>query len=304
MFFEPDSFSEHKLSMEHFREWAGEIATSYVNGGTAPTDSLLKIAGQEDLTPHQIAVLAAEANKEIHRIKFASAKNKYFAADFPLADARHAISKLQAGPGEVKFASAMPEPVFSDDFDPFAAFGVKEEVMDKTADVKHELKVAAIRGELLENKLEDEITLIKQAVEDSEHKFIKQAREYVLTAENSSDRMKCLGNLDKFIKEANMGFAKHLLAKVAYVVGREGYLEPAHAKTAVDYFTMSKEADITAPQVLISEWLPAQIVNGTHPLYITLKTIKNKHSALDLASNQHKLVEDRLHIIHQKVRAL
>ena len=111
MFFEPGAFQERKFDISYFREWAGEIASSYLNSGVAPTDSLAKIASAEELTPHHIEVLACEANKEIHKHKYAAAQDKYFAADFPLADAKSVISQLQADGGEVKVSAELPAPV-------------------------------------------------------------------------------------------------------------------------------------------------------------------------------------------------
>lgn len=304
MFFEPSSFSERKLSMDYFREWAGQIANSYLSGGTVPTDSLCKIASQEELTPHQIEILAAETNKEIHRIKYASAKEKYFAADFPLADAKRVITSLQADGGEMKVASHMPEPKFSDARpSPFEMFRVKPEVLDKTASVKHQLKVASVRGELLEQKASDKLLLSKYASEAAEHSFIKQARQMVLGGGNSSERLRLLGAAGHFVKSAGFsGVGRKPLAKLAYVLGREGLLEKNHATLAAEYFL--KEADCKVPQEMISEWLTSCVVNGNHPLYITLKTLNDRQNEVQELCGQGKLIQDRLKIVRQKVRAL
>jgi len=304
MFFEPSSFSERNLSMDYFREWAGEIANSYLSGGVNPTQTLCKIASQEELTPHQIEVLAAETNKEIHRIKYASAKDKYFAADFPLANAKEAISSLQADGGSVKVASAMPAPAVKDAGPTvFDMFKVKPEPIDKTASVRHQLKVASIRGELLEQKASDKLTLSKYASEAAENAFIKQARQVVLGGTNSSERLKLLGAVSHFAKSAGLSRAgKKPLAKLAYVLGREGLLEPLHAELATGHFL--KAADLKAPEEMISPWLNSRVVNGNHPLYITLKTLSDRQNEVEELSGQGKLIEDRLKIVRQKVRAL
>jgi len=291
--------------MDYFREWAGEIATSYLQAGAMPTHTLSKIAQQEDLTPHHIEVLAAEANKEIHRQKFAGVEEKYFAADFPLADAREAIRSLQADGGKEKIAMEMPEPSFkSRGADPFDLFGIKEEPLDKTAHLRHELKGAYEKCAQLDQKLRDHLEMTKAAALAAETTFIKQARQYVVGGVGTSaERLRSLGRLDQFLKSASMECARPLLAKVAYVLGREGLIEPQSVKPVCDYF-LAKTADMKAPAELISEWLPAQIVNGNHPLYITLKTFRDQNEALELGQDRHKLVEDRLQILKQKVRAL
>src|SRR5688572_2882736 len=281
MFFEPKSYSERQLSMDYFREWANEIAHSYLNARALPTETLCKIAQSEDLTPHQIQVLAGEANKEIHRIKFAGAKEKYFAADFPLADAAKAIAALQVDGGEAKLATALPPPRFTKkEPDLFELFGVdkladdQSGLMLKSAEVKQNLKVASAQAKLLDQKISDEQFLTKMAMKANEQKFIKEARKMVIAGDNSTERMKILGTIDCMAKTAKVDFARYPLAKLAYILGKEGLLLPGHAKKAIDYF-MAKEADVTAPAELVSGWLPqhARVINGNHPLYITLKTI-------------------------------
>lgn len=303
MFFQPSSFKEQTLSMSHFNDWAGEIANSYFNAQVPPTETLCKIAQLEELSPSQIEVLASEANKEIHKHKYASAKDKYFAADFPLADAREAIKSLQADGGGMKMATSMPDPVMADRApDMFKMFGIDAPVMDKTASLRRELKVASVRGELLEQKTQDDLIMSKFATEAAENVFIKTARQIVLAAETPTARMKTLGTLDVFVKSAGMLAGREPLAKLAHSLGKEGLIYPQHAKIAVEYFT--KAADQKAPQELISEWLPAQIVNGEHPLYISLKTFQDCRHNLEDRGDRHKLIQDQLDVVRQKVRAL
>ena len=304
MFFEPSSFGARKLSMDHFREWAGGIAAQYLKSGVEPTEALCKTAQAEDLTPDLINVLAAEINKEIHRQKFASVSDKYFAADFPLADAAVAIRRLQADGGSQKVASEMPEPVIRKaEADPFEAFGVKPEPQDKTASVKHELRHVTEKCELLERKLQDKIAVLKYQHESTARAFVKQAKDYVISYSlNQGERLNMLDRVHDFAKAAGMNFAAPLLKEVASSLGSDGLLTRDQVKTASARF--EKAADMKAPESLISPNLPAQIVNGNHPLYITLKTFHDQHSALTLNEDRVKLVQDKLRILRQKVRAL
>jgi hypothetical protein len=303
MFFDHKDCSAPSLSMEHFREWAGAIANSYLATGITPTDSLVKIAQSEELTPHQVFVLAGEANKTIHQYKYAKADDKYLAADFPLADAQQAISRLQADGGVLKVAVADAAPQYDDGYDPYQAFGIKPETQDKTASVKTHLKVAAQKAESVLSSEADKTILAKYAAESAETAFIKLARQMVLAGDTSADRMKHLGHVDHFVKQAGLkAIAARPLAKLAYVLKQEGLLMPVHAEQAFEYFT--KEADQKAPDAFISEWLDSRVVNGQHPLYITLKTFQNACAARDLHSERHTLVDDRIRMMHQKVRAL
>ena len=139
-------------------------------------------------------------------------------------------------------------------------------------------------------------------LENAENSFIKQARQLVFEGDNSIERMKILGMVDQFAKQAESKQAKKLLAKVAYVLKREGKLEPHHANIALDYFT--KEADCKAPEELISSNLPARIINGDHPLYISIQTIDNLQSQKARNDRASAIVDDKLRIIKQKIRAL
>jgi hypothetical protein len=301
-FFDTSDLVESKYSMADYREWAGEIANSYLNAGAIPTDTLTKIARTSELTPHQINILASEANKLIHTTKYASEANKYFAAEFPLADANNAISALQLA-GEVKTAAQFIDPICSDTGpDVYDMFGIKPEELDKTASVKHQMKAASQKAILLNQKIDDKLFEIKTASETAKHNFIKQARQYIIDEPNSLARMKMLGVMDHFVKSAGLPAGKVLLAKLAYVLGKEGKLEPKHVKIATEYFT--KSADQTVPEELISKDLPANIVNGEHPLYITLKTVGDNEADLLRYVQESTLVQDKVRLLGQKIRAL
>jgi len=303
MFLDPGSFKERKLDMSYFTEWSGEITSSYLNAGVPPTVTLTKIAQSEELTPHQIEVLAGEANKEIHKSNYKTAKDKYFAADFPLADARSVISHLQADGDKIKTAADLPAPQCSSiELDLYAAFGVKPEIMDKTASVRSGLKLASVGGDILEKKYQDAIIVTEMRADEAERKFIKMARQMVVQHDSAPERIKALGKIAQFVASSGIVEGMQPLAKLAHVLGREGLISKAKAEAAVSLF--SKQADVTAPDSLISKWLPAQIINGNHPLYITLKTFKDHKNALDEYQNEHKIVQDQLKYVRQKVRAL
>jgi len=297
-------FSEGQFSMDTVKEWAGEIANSYFNAAVEPTHTLKKIAQSEELSPHQVFVVASEANKLIHNNKYASADEKYFAAEFPLADAQLIVKELQLDGGETKVAAEFPRPKIVDNNpDPYEMWGVKPEAFDKTASIRGDLKVASVKTELLQQKLQDKVIIIEHQKIAAEKAFIKTARQSMLDEPGSANRMKILGYLDHFVKSAELPAGKRLLAKLAHVLKREGKLEPTHAKTAMEYF-MSKTADEKAPDELISETLPAKIVNGKHPLYVTLKTVCDREADLLRFQRESVIVDDKLKLIKQRIRAL
>ena len=306
-FFNPDSFGEPRLSMEHIREWATVAANSFLSDGTEPSVSLSKIAQSEELTPHQIETLAGEINKSIHQAKYASAEDKYHAADFPLADAARVIAGLQTDRGNEKIASVMPEPDLGPAAgpDPFEMFGVEPEPMSKKAQLKHELRHTHQKTALAGQKAADRAILAKYAADAAEKTFIKTARQFVLEhADAPPERLKLIGIVEHMAKSAEMlDTARPALAKLAGVLMHEGLIMPGHGKELMAYF-MGKSADEKAPQSLISPGLEARIVNGKHPLYITLKTFKDRSSALELDRDRAQAVDDRLRLAGQYIRAL
>ena len=297
-----EEFQQSKHAMDSFREWAGAITHSYLNSGIAPTVSLVKIAKAEDLVPHQIELLAAEANKMIHQHKYANEKEKYHAANFPLADAKDAIGQLQINDTVKTAAFVAPTDLGDEGPSVYEMFGVEPEVMDKTASVKHDLKTTEIKTAYLLEKMADEKIMLASKLESANHKFIKEARQMVIHEDSPVARMKTLGYIDHFVKCAGSKHGRKLLAKLAYVLEKEGKLEPRQAAVARDYFL--KEADCKAPQELISENMNVSVVNGSHPLYITIKTVDDLEAESLRFNDTDRLIQTKAKILSQKIRAL
>lgn len=312
--FDSLTLAQPSVDMDKIREWGGEICSSYFNAGAVPTDTLTKIARSESLTPDHIQVLAAEANKAIHNAKYANMKEKYHAADFPLADAKTAICALQVDGGntQTKIAAVFQPPKMDGpELDLYKAFGIdKPGPMDKTAGVTRNLKVAGEKLSLMKQKVDDKIILTKEAAASSEVKFLKMARQAVLEGgSNFSERMKVIGTLGHFAKiaagdgELPKKASSRVMAKLCYAMGKEGMITPSQSREAMEYY-MGKTADQKAPAALISENLQAQVINGTHPLYITLKTICDNEAEVLRHEGQSKLIAEKAKILGQKVRAL
>lgn len=308
-FFNPSSFSESKLSMDHFREWATLVSNSYLSSGEDPSSSIAKIASDNDLTPPQIQTLVGESNKLIHQCKFASADDKYHAADFPLAETAKVLDKLQVDGGELKIASYMADPKIdneSNSFDPYEAFGVVDDGgHSKVAALKGEIKHSLEKLALLNQQIEDAIIVGEYAKESAEKNFIKTARAEILkNCFNQQDRMELLGQMSFFCKQAGLEKeAKIPLAKLSLVLGHEGLLDPGICKKASEYF-MDKLADENAPEELISPNLKARVINGKHPLYISLKTFTDRCNALNKNLDRRNVIQDKVNITKQYARAL
>lgn len=290
-------------SMSEYKEWAGEIANTYLRSGVAPTETLVKIACSIELQPHEIDTLAAEANKTIHHAKYASQNDKYFAADFPLADAKTAKEKLAMV--QTKVASfGFIDPIIEAEIpDYHKMMGVEPEVFDKTASVKHDVRGAIEKLEMFQEKIADARILIENTIANAEISFIKEAQSHMLGLNGSAERMRTLGVLDYTVKLAGFtNTGRKTLYKLAYYLASNGMLSNQHAQIAKDYFL--KEAGSEAPLELISDRLPGQVINGTHPIYITLKTIEDNAAKNLIYNNENEKVQTKLKLLKERVKVL
>lgn len=311
-FFDLSSFSSSSITMDHFREWAGLVSGSYMSSGQDPSDSIAKIAQDESLTPDQISTLVGESNKMIHQQKFASADEKYHAANFPLADTSKILSKLQVDGSQEKVAFFISDPVFETgkNIDPFEMFGVEQEDFCKRASLKTDLKAAQEKLALMKQKIDDSVITSEYAVKTAENNFVKEARNMILkNSFNLEDRVGIVKEIFEFGKTA--GHDNEIarpLAKLAMVLTKAGEIDTKIGNDLSKLFlkkaSFQKTADEKAPQSLISPNLKARIINGKHPLYGTLKTFVSVNNALNENLSRQNIIVDKLNLTKQYIRAL
>jgi hypothetical protein len=274
---------------------------SYLGSNKSPlNESLKKIASSEELTPSQIQYVAAEANKGVWQRLFGMDKTASY--EFPLADAqtvieglsiKHTTSKVDLDAADYH-APPMSEKVAS--FDPFAALGIVQADFEKTASasarkaVRRQLegryeKLAQVKEEIFTRQME-----VGTAIDNAEREFVKSARE-LLMEQPLSDRPAAFAKLASFVNSVG-GKVEHkvnLMRKFAHVLQGQGLV---------------KKADLKAPEEYISESMPAQIINGRHPLYITIKTIMDNYEQHECLHRRHEIVDSSLPVIKEKIRAL
>lgn len=317
MYLDTGSMNQPTVTMSMINSWASKISEDHLSSGIDPTDGVVKIAEANGLTPHQVEVLSGETNKKIHIEKFAKVDDKYHAADFPLADSREVIRRLQVDSDSEKVASvncdgdwfgemdkfAMPDPKVDVDWN--ALYGVEPETIEKTAsanrtELNNEFqKLASMKD------AQDEITATAEhAAGSAEVAFIKSARQHALSGLDSNDRLKKLADVAHLAECCDLyPVAKAPLAKLAYALGQEGLVDPRLAQKATEFF-MDKKADQTAPDYLISDWLNSRVVNGNNPLVITLKTYADCRERAEAEAQRSNLVDDKVRIYAQKIRSL
>lgn len=310
------SFNQPTISMGDVKNWAASVRDKHLNDGADPTAQLIKIASEQGLTPHQVGVLAGEINKTIHTAKYASADDKYHAANFPLADAQKAIEALQIGDGGEKVAFQMPDPKTQIELDYNAAFGIKPEDLqggpqEKTgasaianSRLRGEVKVAGMKLAHMKAEQDRVAFMSKVAADEAEIAFIKTAWDQIVREVSHPERWRVLGVVAHATKCAGLyDAARKPLAKIALSLAEQGLVNRDKAEEIAEYF-LEKSADEVAPQELISEFLRAKVINGNHPLIITLKTFRDHCDVAQDEANRKKIIDDRNLIFAQKVRAL
>ena len=273
-------------------------ADEYLGKGKRPlNDTLKKIATQEHLTPHQIEFVAAETNKSVWSKLFALDKTASY--DFPLADAKEIIAALQTtqSPETLKSADldylSPPSSTKVAAFDPFEALGIQEDALVKSAaarkEIKRQLQTRFEKLSAAREELDRLMTVSKTKAEDLELAFVKSARSMVMEVP-FEERKNALEKVAEFLRgSGNPAYGRHLMKKLSHVLVRQGLV---------------KEGDLKAPEQYISDKLPARVINGTHSLYITLKTLYDKYDYIDNLGSRYEIVDSSLPVIKEKIRAL
>lgn len=270
-------------------------ADGYLTKKTSLNTSLLKIAKDESLEPHQIEYVAATANHQVWEKLFGISKTASY--DFPVADAASVVSQLQVKPKSIiKEASLdyLSAPTKSTDLTKTASISLDPGV-DKTAATKRQMKrelqtrfdkIAQAKDEL-ERKMYD----LRMRFDESERSLMKQARSLVI-AEPFEFRGQAMDQVAEFVKSAcgdSKELAQSIMKKLSAVMTGQGLM---------------KQADLKAPEEYISDKLPAKIVNGRHALYITIQTLRDLHKDYGVHHQGYEICDSSLPELKEKIRAL
>ena len=272
------------VDLELVKEFAKQAASAHLGQNKdSLNNTITKIASIEKLNPDQVYLVCQEANKIVNTELFKTASDKY--TDFELADAAKILLTLE---GSEKTASAID---IDQDYN-LAPGEVKAYCTDfsfsKTAghaglndNSRREQRSQIEKIAAEKQRLEDDVLCHRSAVELLENKFIKIARNQLLPY-GLKERRGAFPYITHFCKEA--GLSESRTQKLM------GFLD----KVMVQQGLLEKSADIKADPDLISNKLNTRIVNGTHPLYVVVKTIKDK-------DEEEKLYEDRGNVIREKM---
>lgn len=289
-------------SLDVLKEYAKHASHNFMGKDKVPlTHTIQKTAQVENLSPEEISIVCQEANKAVHSHMFKTAEDKY--VDFEIADPNVIVSNLEKSiqktasvnhydaAFDAVFGKTASENEISSDFDlapgeqnayqndfQFSQTaghdGLKtpQEHIDKIA-------MAHAKNELEQNI--DDIIMIESSIDGLKKEFVKVARNQMLSS-SLHERPQQFGYIAKFCKEAGMVDKQinEMIDLTAHVMYKQGLLE--------------KTADLKADAQYISDNLDARVVNGTHPLYITIKTLVDKETRREALLDRHNLIKTRL----------
>lgn len=281
-------------SKDVLQQFAKIAAESFLTKKTPLNASLEKIAKEEALEPHQIELVASAANHNVWERLYGMDKKASY--DFDVADPHAVIEKLQVKPTITKTASLdyMSPPSRSNGFvEKTASFSFDS--IEKTAAQKRELKgrlqTRLEKMSQAKEDLERQMFEVRTKYEKQELDFVKQARTLIME-QPFTDRGAAMDKIAEFVRSAseeNADLAKHLMKKLSAVLVGQGLV---------------KKADLKAPEEYIDRKMPAQIVNGRHALYITIKTLKDLRQEYDPLTRGYEIVDSSLPELREKIRAL
>lgn len=280
-----------EVSPEKLRLLAKVASNKYLENKANLNTSIQKLAEENGLNPHQVARVAEMANHETHSALWASEADKTKVA-FEVADPKKITPAKEPeaiGSAGTRAGREVPKKV---DRGPSTAemFGVKP------GDVHHGM------GDL-PNKKKVVIIIEKTA---SEKSIIKN--DIIKLAMMNEHEEK---NLAKLVKQAYLGYGIKLPDIYAYACS-EGYGEIAQEyfpKIAEQLQRETARAELLkiawkAPEDLINFDAPMTIVNGAHPILISLDTLLKYRNDVQQFTGRMSRINDDVTILGERLREL
>ena len=281
-------------SKEVINTLAKTAADSYLKNKTPLNTSLKKIASAEGLEPHQVGLVAAEANKLVWASNYQS--DKKAAYDFPLADPHVVVSDLQIKPTEkiamVNMDYTTPPSSLQKQASDKQVYG--EFKTDLTDD--NDKKVLKFTLQSRYEKLAQardvaagDLTIMECEIDALEKKFVKEAREMIIHTP-FTERATTMEKIAEFINSTGKyDTGRRLMTKLSQKIVKDGLV---------------KQADMKAPEQYISEKLPARIINGNHSLFITIDTLVKQENRYSNLKRDFIICDDTLPVLKEKIRGL
>ena len=283
-------------SHEELEALAKLAAKRYVEERAPLNDTIRKLAEERDLNAHQVERVCEMANLATHQALWPAAREKVKIA-FALADAKKV--KLQSagrqGGSAVEADYAGP-PTGVPPCGPSLAALLGVDPAGGHAGLsgpsdKQRLVIVLQKKASEKRRLQDQLLVAGMEAETAEKLAYAAVKQEVLggTPMRQVVRAAAAAGLGKIAGQVLPGFEERLIAECTGSV---------RAK-------MEKTAIARAPEELISENLGSTtIVNGAHPVMISLDTVQKKNGVVQNLLNNLLRIDDEVRLYQQKLREI
>ena len=282
------------ISPMQFVEWGHIASKDFLENGMSMNASILKLAEVNDLLPTQIQRICEVANHSTYAQLFKSAQDKTFT--FEVADPNKIVSALDSDQQEKVASDYFSAPKKTTSVDVNKIFGISE--ISNAPEVEEGVKVANQVIQKIESAKEEinsRQVMLNHKIESENENFYKLAKQMVLTGtplEEIWTATRKLGDEDRiaqiFVKTAERMVEEGVLgAKLQYLMKKHG--------EAVD------ESLISPRLKNMSEPIGVQIINGSHPIVVSLNTLANYQADYESNNRAGKTLDEKLVYVRNRI---
>lgn len=294
---------QNRMGADRLDILAKTAAKRYVEERAPLTDSIRKIATENDLNSEQIKRVCELANISTHRALWAKTAEKSSVA-FPLADARQVVDAVES-PSLDGCAVKSPCSIDSDYAGPpkgLSAPGPSTMSMlgGKPSEVHNGLHDDGEKKRII-------IILQKKAAEreDIASKVLYQGMELESLEKQAFKAVKqaVLGGASFYqVYEASVGVGLGKIAEEYLPSWQDQIVAEAHGTQKL---RLQKLAISKAPTDLISDNLGnATVINGAHPVLVSLDTVRRKTDEVKQGLHNILRIDDEVKVYNQRMREL
>jgi len=286
--------SETTISPLSFIEFGHIASKSFLEDGVSMNSSILKIAEDNDLLPTQIQRVCEVANHNTYAMLFKTAQDKTFT--FEVADPNKIVSVLDS-PSREKVATdyfSAPTKVAIDVNKIFGILGTSN-----IPEVEEKIKVANQVIEKLQSA-KDEINsrqvMLRHKIEAENENFYKLAKEMVLSGtplEQLWTSTRKLGTNEDQIAQIYVKTAERMLEE-GVLGAKLQYLLKKHGEAVDPALISSKLKDMSEP-------IGVQVINGSHPIVVSLNTLANYQADYESNNRAGKTLDEKFVYVRNRI---
>lgn len=285
---------ENSISPLAFVEWGHVASKDFLENGISMNASILKLAEVNDLLPTQIQRVCEVANHQTYASLFKTAQDKTF--NFEVADSDKIIAALDSNQHE-KVASDYFHAPKKSLVDVNKIFGISE--ISNTPEIEEKVKIANQVLEKIQSAKEEissRQVMLRHKIEAETINFYKLAKQMVMTGTPLEEIWTATRKLTH-----NEDQVAQIFVKVAEQMVREGVLG------AKLQYLMKKQGEAVDPALIsprlkdMSEPIGVQVINGRHPICVSLNTLANYQTEFESNNRAGKTLDEKFVYVRNRI---